>query len=231
MLKQDRLTSESKGYAFFAYKDSSSIFRACEGLNNRDIHGKIISCKPAKNAGIFETDSLTSVIHAQVDSSRGPIGSGTGLRLGGASQQLLQMRMRGAVGDKDAGLARVSAPVMKSGTTMSTPVLKQPSRVICLYNMVVASELSDPAEYQDIYADVMEECSKFGGVTKLLIPRPTGRKQQDVDVGKIYVEYDTTQSAMNAIQVLHGRTFAGRAVICMYINLQQWELAKDVHSS
>jgi hypothetical protein len=45
------------------------------------------------------------------------------------------------------------------------------TRVIVLTNMVTADELSDDAEYEDIVADVREECARFGTVNSVVIPR------------------------------------------------------------
>jgi splicing factor U2AF subunit len=43
--------------------------------------------------------------------------------------------------------------------------------VLVLSNMVTAEEVGDDDEYEDIVADVREECSKLGVVASVAIPR------------------------------------------------------------
>ena len=47
-----------------------------------------------------------------------------------------------------------------------------PTEVLCLLNMVTEEELRDEEEYEDILEDIREECSKYGEVRSLEIPRP-----------------------------------------------------------
>lgn len=47
-----------------------------------------------------------------------------------------------------------------------------PTEVLCLMNMVAPEELLDDEEYEEIVEDVKEECSKYGQVKSIEIPRP-----------------------------------------------------------
>ncbi|CAB4061529.1 NRBP [Lepeophtheirus salmonis] len=47
----------------------------------------------------------------------------------------------------------------------------QATEVLCLLNMVTPDELTDDDEYDDIVEDIRDECSKFGVVKSLEIPR------------------------------------------------------------
>lgn len=47
-----------------------------------------------------------------------------------------------------------------------------PTEVLCLMNMVAPEELLDDEEYEEIVEDVREECSKYGQVKSIEIPRP-----------------------------------------------------------
>ena len=70
--------------------------------------------------------------------------------------------------------------------TLSGP--GQPTEVLCLLNMVMPDELTDEEEYEDILEDIREECSKFGSVKSIEIPRPV----PGVEVpgcGKVFVEF------------------------------------------
>ncbi len=128
----------------------------------------------------------------------------------------------------------VNAMSMLAGTT-STDL--DEGRVLQLLNMVTAEELIDHEDYQgmssclsfprrlepatnslEICEDVKEECEKYGEVLEMKIPRPSGGSRQSNGVGKIFVKYDTADSARKAIQALAGRKFADRTVVTTYFS-------------
>ena len=50
------------------------------------------------------------------------------------------------------------------------------------------------------------------------MPRPSGGSRQSNGVGKIYIKYDTPDSARKALQALAGRKFADRTVVTTYFS-------------
>lgn len=50
------------------------------------------------------------------------------------------------------------------------------------------------------------------------VPRPTGGSRQSNGVGKIYVKFDTPESAGKALRTLAGRKFADRTVVTTYFS-------------
>ncbi|KAI1382261.1 hypothetical protein F4677DRAFT_401419 [Hypoxylon crocopeplum] len=115
----------------------------------------------------------------------------------------------------------VNAMSMLAGTTASD---SEESRVLQLLNMVTPEELMDGDDYQEICEDVQEECSKFGQVLDLKVPRPTGGSRQSAGVGKIFVKFDTTESAEKALKALAGRKFADRTVVTTYFPEENFEV-------
>jgi splicing factor U2AF subunit len=65
---------------------------------------------------------------------------------------------------------------------------------------------------------VKEECEKYGKVLDMKIPRPTGGSRQSNGVGKIFVKFDTPESAGKALRALAGRKFADRTVVTTYFS-------------
>lgn len=61
-----------------------------------------------------------------------------------------------------------------------------------------------------------DECSKFGKVVRLKVPRPSGGSRQSAGVGKIFVKFDNADSATKALKALAGRKFSDRTVIATY---------------
>ncbi|KAI4229942.1 MAG: hypothetical protein L6R36_000451 [Xanthoria steineri] len=115
----------------------------------------------------------------------------------------------------------VNAMSMLAGTT-STDL--DEGRVLQLLNMVTAEELIDNEDYNEICEDVKEECDKYGEVLEMKIPRPSGGSRQSNGVGKIFVKYDTADSARKALQSLAGRKFADRTVVTTYFSEENFEV-------
>ena len=63
-----------------------------------------------------------------------------------------------------------------------------------------------------------EECEKYGKVLEMKVPRPTGGSRQSNGVGKIFVKFDTPESAGKALRALAGRKFADRTVVTTYFS-------------
>ena len=70
----------------------------------------------------------------------------------------------------------------------------------------------------EICDDVRDECSKYGTVFELKIPRPSGGSRQSAGVGKIYVKFDNADSASQALKALAGRKFQDRTVVTSYFS-------------
>ncbi|EPE02498.1 splicing factor u2af large subunit [Ophiostoma piceae UAMH 11346] len=98
------------------------------------------------------------------------------------------------------------------------------SPVVQLLNMVTADELVDNDDYEDILEDVKEECSKYGAVASLKVPRPSGGSRQVAGVGKIYVKFDTAETATKALKALAGRKFSDRTVVATYFPEENYEV-------
>lgn len=127
----------------------------------------------------------------------------------------------------------VNAMSMFAKTTSSD---LETSRVLQLLNMVTPEELINNDDYEgtcenfllklvlalisipEICEDVQEECSKYGQILDLKIPRPTGGSRQSAGVGKIFVKFDDVDSATKALKALAGRKFSDRTVVTTYFS-------------
>ncbi|KAL4974233.1 hypothetical protein BDW66DRAFT_140348 [Aspergillus desertorum] len=98
------------------------------------------------------------------------------------------------------------------------------SRVLQLLNMVTPEELMDNEDYEEICDDVREECSKFGRVIELKIPRPTGGSRQSPGVGKIFVKFETVEATTAALKSLAGRKFSDRTVVTTYFSEENFDV-------
>ncbi len=120
----------------------------------------------------------------------------------------------------------IPKPILPAGDLENTD-----ARILLMLNMVVPEELTDDQEYADIYDDIKEECSNYGPVADLRIPRPikkdkakwgesgmdnamaAQRADEAAGVGRVYVKYIDADGARMALKALAGRSFAGRSII------------------
>ncbi len=72
------------------------------------------------------------------------------------------------------------------------------------------------------HAGTQEECSKYGNVLKVIIPRPTPQDPHPRGVGKVVIEFDDPNAAAKALHVLHGRKFGGNVVNALYLTEESY---------
>lgn len=127
----------------------------------------------------------------------------------------------------------IPRPIMPAGESNTSD-----ARILLMLNMVTPDDLTDDQEYGDLYEDVKEECSSFGIVEDLRIPRPVKkdkskwapgesgqlatqdavRVDEAAGVGRVYVKYGDADSASRALKSLAGRSFAGRSIIATLLS-------------
>jgi len=90
------------------------------------------------------------------------------------------------------------------------------TRVLCLNQMVTASELTNDQDYKEISEDIHSECSKYGQVKSVVIPRPSAQGAPVPGVGKVFVEFASPDQAGKARAELEGRQFASRVVAATF---------------
>ncbi|KAH9935918.1 uncharacterized protein BXZ73DRAFT_100387 [Epithele typhae] len=96
--------------------------------------------------------------------------------------------------------------------------------------------VGDLSEYADILEDIKEECSNYGPVEDLRIPRPVKkdkakwgeggrdaaiaaqRADEAAGVGRVYVKFADPDGAAAALRALAGRSFAGRSIIATLLS-------------
>ena len=85
-----------------------------------------------------------------------------------------------------------------------------------MHNLVTAAELEDDAEFDDICIDIKTECSQYGIVKTVIIPRVKEGYPASCE-GSVFVEFATEEHARKASEALGGRKFAERTVVVDYV--------------
>lgn len=124
------------------------------------------------------------------------------------------------LGDKKLVVQRASVGSKTMSAQLNIPgfdLSKEVSatNVLCLMNMVTSDDLVDDEEYDEIFDDIREECSKYGRIRSMQIPRPN-KDYQVPGVGKIFIEFATSSDSKAASEALAGRKFDSRVVVTAY---------------
>uniref|UniRef100_A0A2K6GVS3 Splicing factor 45 n=1 Tax=Propithecus coquereli TaxID=379532 RepID=A0A2K6GVS3_PROCO len=112
----------------------------------------------------------------------------------------------------------------KSDSNPLTEILKCPTKVVLLRNMVGAGEVDE-----DLEVETKEECEKYGKVGKCVIFEIPGAP--DDEAVRIFLEFERVESAIKAVVDLNGRYFGGRVVKACFYNLDKFrvlDLAEQV---
>lgn len=96
------------------------------------------------------------------------------------------------------------------------------TNVLLLKQMVTVKELQDDEEYGEIVEDVRDECTKYGTVKSITIPRPGKDDAEVPGLGMVFVEFDAADQAKTARDALQGRTFESRTVVASFFDAQKY---------
>ncbi|XP_078081468.1 splicing factor U2AF 65 kDa subunit-like isoform X1 [Mustelus asterias] len=190
-------------------------------LNDDQVKELLTSFGPLKAFNLVK-DSATSLSkgyafceYVDVNVTDQAIAGLNGMQLG--DKKLIVQRA--SVGAKNAN----PSAIIQTPVTVQVPGLPSmqaqntglPTDVLCLLNMVSPDELIDDEEYEEILEDIREECSKYGTVKSIEIPRPLDGLEVP-GCGKIFVEFISPLDCQKAMQALTGRKFANRVVVTKY---------------
>ncbi|XP_048864909.1 splicing factor 45-like [Brienomyrus brachyistius] len=111
-----------------------------------------------------------------------------------------------------AGAADLSK---KPETNPLTEILKCPTKVVILRNMVGRGEVDE-----DLEEETKEECEKYGKVIKCVIFEISD--VSDDEAVRIFLEFERVESAIKAVVDLNGRYFGGRVVKACFYDLDRF---------
>ncbi|XP_047245621.1 splicing factor 45 isoform X2 [Girardinichthys multiradiatus] len=121
----------------------------------------------------------------------------------------------GAADTSSGGSAADSSK--KSEANPLTEILKNPTKVVLLRNMVGRGEVDE-----DLEGETKEECEKYGKVVKCVIFEIA--VVPDDEAVRIFLEFERVESAIKAVVDLNGRYFGGRVVKACFYNLDKFRV-------
>ncbi|RZF34761.1 hypothetical protein LSTR_LSTR007813 [Laodelphax striatellus] len=203
-LMTDPETGRSKGYGFIAFHNSEDAKRALEQLNGFELAGR-----PMKVGNVTERTEFVSQGPSMLDSDEL---DRSGIDLGATGR--LQLMFKLAEG---TGMQIPPAAASALNLNPGLPVVPQPTPPIAtqcfmLANMFDPATETNPNWEIEIRDDVIEECNKHGGVLHVYVDKASPQ-------GNVYVKCPTINTAVAAVNSLHGRWFAGRVITAGYVPL------------
>jgi len=218
-LAKDQSTGLSKGYCFFQYEDASVTDSAIQGLNGIKIGDRQLAVRR----------------HTPSSTTNPALNLGHGLNVAGLSMNALTGNsdivdnpLNAMINDGGLdsilpqGLQSSNLNVNNSGGSNHDDEVEE-SNVLALLQMVTSDDLKDDEEYQEIVEDIRDECSKYGTVKSITIPRPNPDGNEVQGVGKVFVEFEAVEQAKMARESLQGRTFESRTVVAQFFDIKKYE--------
>merc|ERR1711915_809109 len=99
----------------------------------------------------------------------------------------------------------------------ATNINRPPTRVLLLNNLVGAGEVDE-----DLEEETAEEAGKYGKLKKCIVKEIKG--VPDTEAVRIFLEYETVESATKAFTDMNGRYFGGRVVKARFFDEKRFEL-------
>ncbi|XP_054285242.1 RNA-binding protein 39 isoform X2 [Macrosteles quadrilineatus] len=194
----------SKGYGFITFHNCEDAKRALEQLNGFELAGR-----PMKVGTVTERTDLSQgpsmLDNDELDRS--------GIDLGATGRLHLMFKLAEGTGMQIPPAAASALNV--SG--MPLPVVAQPTPPIATQCFMLSNMFDPLAENQlnwdqEIRDDVIQECNKHGGVLHVYVDKASPQ-------GNVYVKCPNINTAVAAVNSLHGRWFAGRVITAAYVPL------------
>lgn len=198
-LHKDPETGRSKGFGFIQYKNSEDAKQALEKMNGFELAGRNL-----KVGLVTEKNTLAMGNSYNLDDDETE-----GVALNSLSRAELMAKL--AARDPNSEQPAAPAPVVAAPVAPPKPIIPvSASPYVMLNNMFNPAEETEPDWVRELEADVKAECENYGRVEKI--------KLNADSMGEVFLMFDSTSSAENAIRALNGRWFGGRQITASYVS-------------
>eukprot|EP00058_Branchiostoma_floridae_P026993 XP_002612484.1 hypothetical protein BRAFLDRAFT_214383 [Branchiostoma floridae] len=266
-LMKDSETGRSKGYGFITFHDAECAKKALEQLNGFELAGrpmKVGHVTERSDAGaatsFLDSDELERTGIELSTTGRlqlmAKLAEGTGFEMPAAAQSALNMPMASLTGlptlpGAGPGVAAPAGVMPAAGQQQPppppVPIPAYATPCFQLSNMFDIKMENAPNWDMEIRNDVVEECTKHGGVLHVFVDKNSDNVSHDTHShfvflslyqqmgqmpeftaqsfhhtlfclqGNVYVKCPNIQTAAACVNALHGRWFAGKMIQANYV--------------
>ncbi|XP_066290667.1 RNA-binding protein 39-like isoform X1 [Branchiostoma lanceolatum] len=241
-LMKDSETGRSKGYGFITFHDAECAKKALEQLNGFELAGrpmKVGHVTERSDAGaatsFLDSDELERTGIELSTTGRlqlmAKLAEGTGFEMPAAAQSALNMPMAsltglptlpGAGGPGVAAPAGVMPAAGQQPPPPPVPIPAYATPCFQLSNMFDIKMENSQNWDLEIRNDVVEECTKHGGVLHVFVDKNSDNTADPLQGGEqsqgnVYVKCPNIQTAAACVNALHGRWFAGKMIQANYV--------------
>ncbi|KAI9173058.1 hypothetical protein H9P43_007189 [Blastocladiella emersonii ATCC 22665] len=96
------------------------------------------------------------------------------------------------------------------------------SRVMLLLNLAPFEEIRNQQDYEDLLADVRDECAQHGRISQVVIPRPAESPDAPPALVQVFVAFEDKFDCQTAMRNIAGRAYRGRTVVAAYYPEDRW---------
>uniref|UniRef100_A0A0X3NQD0 RNA-binding protein 39 n=2 Tax=Schistocephalus solidus TaxID=70667 RepID=A0A0X3NQD0_SCHSO len=209
-LIKDATTNRSQGYGFVTYTNGEDARKALDQLNGFELAGRPMKVNYVTERSDYA--ALSALDNEETDR--------TGIDLGTTGRLALMAKLAEGTGLEIPKAALAQLQVLQGNPTLGTAGKVSSASAtappVCTQCFML-SNMFDPhsathSTFEEIRDDVIEECSKFGGILHLFVDQTSAQ-------GNVYVKCPSIAIATQCVNMLHGRYFSGRLVTAAYVPL------------
>jgi len=228
-LIMDTETGRSKGYGFVTFVESEDAKKALEQMNGFELAGRPMKVgQVTERADAQAMGAAGATGHGEgldsdhIDRSGVDLGAtgrlslmaklaeGTGMKLPQAASDALHVASTAPPQPNAHQMAMAERAAAQQQLAMTAPPIA--TQCFLLANMFDPTAETNSGWEAEVRDDVIEECSKYGGVQHIYVDSASA-------TGNVYVKCPDTSIAVSAVNALHGRWFAGKVITAAYVPL------------
>lgn len=194
-LKQIFIAKDGSSTGFVTFVEPEAAQKAFVTINGLTLGDRKLTLELAHETGLTALSNINNSANALSQLDREETDK-TGVKMTAAQRSALMQSLMSSHG--------IAAP------TIAAPAVPVTTRTISLANVFDPSSETEPDWDEDLRADILEECSKYGGVVHVAVDKRDPK-------GVVYLKYQSQAAATLGRTAMHGRFFGGKQIVAQFV--------------